>query len=160
MAKTIQAADADHKKHELLTKVLQLEDLDIVKEEYDITSNHLYLYCVPRRNIAPCPSCSQLSQKVHDYPKERHIHDTLLGGKKTVLIFDATRFGCEKCKRPFTQTIRDVVPECTYTYRLYEETSNPKRKQDVATLAKLYGVGYKVVESIVLKRGEKLVCAQ
>jgi hypothetical protein len=148
MAKTIQAADADHKKHELLTKVLQLEDLDIVKEEYDITSNHLYLYCVPRRNIAPCPSCSQLSQKVHDYPKERHIHDTLLGGKKTVLIFDAT------------QTIRDVVPECTYTYRLYEETSNPKRKQDVATLAKLYGVGYKVVESIVLKRGEKLVCAQ
>ena len=71
-----------------------------------------------------------------------------------VLIFDSVRFDCNKCKKPFTQVIGDVVPDCTYTHRLYEEMSNPKRKQDASTLAELYGGGYKLAESILLKAGE------
>jgi hypothetical protein len=64
------------------------------------------------------------------------------------------RFECEQCEKPFTQKIRDVVPECTYTQRLYEGIADARRKQDVATIAKMYGLGYKLVESIVLKAGE------
>ena len=47
-----------------------------------------------------------------------------------------------------------MVPDCTYTHRLYDEITNPKRKQDVATIAELYGIGYKVVERMLLKAGE------
>ena len=47
-----------------------------------------------------------------------------------------------------------MAPDCTYTHRLYEEITNPKRKQDVATMAELYGIGYKVVERMLLKAGE------
>ena len=64
------------------------------------------------------------------------------------------RFDCEKCHKPFTQSIRDVVPDCTYTQRLYEEVSDSRHKQDAATLAELYGIGYKTAESILLKAGE------
>jgi signal recognition particle subunit SEC65 len=71
-----------------------------------------------------------------------------------VLLFDSRRLKCSHCRKPFTQEVRDVVPECTYTYRLYEEIANPKRKQDVSTIAELYGLGYKLVESILLKAGE------
>ena len=39
------------------------------------------------------------------------------------------------------------MPECTYTHRLYEEMADPRREQDAATLAELYGVGYKLAES-------------
>ena len=47
-----------------------------------------------------------------------------------------------------------MAPNCTYTVRLYEEITVPQRKQDVATLAELYGIGYKTVESMLLKAGE------
>ncbi len=47
-----------------------------------------------------------------------------------------------------------IVPDCTYTQRLYEEVSDSRRKQDAATLAELYGIGYKTAESILLKAGE------
>jgi Holliday junction resolvasome RuvABC DNA-binding subunit len=46
------------------------------------------------------------------------------------------------------------VPDCTYTQQLYEEVADARRKQDVATLAQLYGIGYKTAESILLKAGE------
>ena len=95
-----------------------------------------------------------LSHRPHDYPKQRRIHDAPLRGQKVHLIFDSVRFDCEECKKPFTQPIRDVVPDCTYTKRLYEEIANPNRKQDAATLAEIYGIGYKIVESILLKAGE------
>lgn len=71
-----------------------------------------------------------------------------------MLLLDSIRFDCEKCAKSFTQSIRDIVPDCTYTYRLYEEVSDARRKQDVATLAELYKIGYKTAESIVLKAGE------
>lgn len=51
--------------------------------------------------------------------------------------------------------IRDVVPDCTYTYRLAEWIANPDRKQDVQTLARTSGLGYKLVESILLKSAEE-----
>jgi transposase len=154
MAKTIQFTEDDRKKYSILTNILGLEDLDVVKEEYDVQSNILHLYCASRWDVALCPNCLQLSSQVHDYPKQRRIHDAPLRSQKTVLVFDSVRFDCAKCSKPFTQLIRDVVPECTYTYRLYKEMADPRRKQDVATLAELYGVGYKVAESILLKAGE------
>jgi transposase len=95
-----------------------------------------------------------MSDELHDYPKQRRIHDTLLRGEKVVLLFDSRRLKCRHCRKPFTQEVRDVVPECTYTYRLYEEVADPKRKQDVSTMAAHYGLGYKLVESILLKAGE------
>ena len=154
MAKTIQFTKDDRKKYSLLTDILGLEDLDVVKREYDSQSNTLHLYCASRWDVALCPHCLQLSSQIHDYPRQRRIHDAPLRGQKTVLVFDSVRFDCDGCGKPFTQVIRDVVPECTYTQRLYEEMADPRRKQDVATLAELYGVGYKLAESILLKAGE------
>ena len=154
MAKTIHFTEADRKKYSVLTDILGLEDLDVIKKEYDDKHNILHLYCSSRWDVALCPNCLQLSHQVHDYPRQRQVHDAPLRGQKVVLIFDSVRFDSDKCKKPFTQVIRDIVPDCTYTQRLYEEMSNPKRKQDVSTLAELYGVGYKLAESILLKAGE------
>ena len=154
MAKTIQFTEDDRKKYRVLTDILGLKDLDIVKEEGDDQSNSLHLYCASRWEVAMCPNCLQVSDTVHDYPKQRRIHDAPIRGQKTVLVFDSVRFDCAVCEKPFTQVIQDIVPNCTYSQRLYEELSNSKRKQDVATLALLYKVGYKLVESILLKAGE------
>jgi transposase len=154
MAKTVDYTSSDRKKYQLVTELLGLEELDVIGQRYDKEKRLHTLYCAPRWDIAICPKCLQLSQRVHDYPKQRRIHDAPLRGEKVVLVFDSRRFDCEHCKQPFTQEIADVVPDCTYTHRLYDEITNPKRKQDVATLAELYGIGYKIVERMVLNAGE------
>ncbi len=64
------------------------------------------------------------------------------------------RLKCDYCRHVFTLRIRDVVPECTYTYQLAELIANPERKQDVQTMSRTFGIGYKLVESILLKAAE------
>ena len=155
MAKTIQFTEANRKKYSVLTNVLGLKDLAVVGEAEVHPGDPLHLYCASRWDVGMCPNCLQLSHQIHDYPKQRQIHDAPLRGQHLVLVFDSMRFDCEQCRKPFTQSIQDVVSECTYSQRLYEEVSNPKNKQDVATLAERYGIGYKTVESILLKAGEE-----
>ncbi len=154
MAKTIEGNQADRDKYNVVTKLLRLEDLDVVNQKYDEKEQTHEIYCVARFDIALCPECSHISSKVHDYPQQRWIHDSPLRGQKMILIFDSRRFKCCYCGTVFTQKVRDVAPDCTYTNRLYEEIANPKRKQDVSTISELYGIGYKVVESIFHKAGE------
>lgn len=154
MAKTIRYTEDNRNRYRELTNILGLIDLDVVRVEKDEEEGILYLSCTSRWEVGLCPNCLQLSSKIHDYPKQRRIHDAPLRSQKIMLLLDSVRFDCEKCKKSFTQTIRDIVPDCTYTYRLYEEVSDARRKQDVATLAELYRIGYKTAESIVLKAGE------
>lgn len=154
MAKTIKYTQSDIEKYEIVTEILGLEDLKVVGQNHNKETGTHEFYCCHSWDIGVCPNCLQISNELHDYPKQRRIHDTLLRGKKVVLLFDSRRLNCKNCRKPFTQEVRDVVADCTYTYRLYEEIANPKRKQDVSTVAEHYGLGYKLVESIFLKAGE------
>jgi transposase len=157
MARTIFATDDEIKMHKSLTELLQFEDLVVVGQEYHEINQTLMIVCVPRWPVAICPDCQGVCQKVHDYPHQRSIHDVPLRGCSTWLIFDSRRFECEVCQNVFTEAIRDVVPECTYTYRLMDQLADPRRKQAVATLAALYGLGYKLVESIMLKAASQKI---
>lgn len=154
MSKTIEYTQADVAKYQIMTDLLGLEDLDVVDHRYDTETDTHEICCGSHWDIGVCPRCLRISDELHDYPKQRRIHDTLLRSRKVVLLCDSRRLKCGHCRNPFTQEIRDVVPDCTYTYRLYEEIAAPKRKQDVSTIAELYGLGYKLVESIFLKAGE------
>lgn len=154
MAKTIHATSDDLKAHQSLTQALGLQDLQVVGQHYEPFSNTLILTCVSRWPVGVCPDCGRPSSYLHDYPNQRRIHDAPIGSKAILLVFDCQRFDCEHCQKPFTQQIRDVVPDCTYTYRLAQYLADGRRKQDVSTLAKLYGLGYKLVESILFKAAE------
>jgi transposase len=154
MAKSIHATNEDIQAHEALTTAMGLLDLSVVKQEWDKDKEVLMLVCVPKWVVDVCPSCGWLTERIHDYPEQRQIHDVPLRGMKTILCFDAHRLKCNHCQQVFTLRVRDVVEDCTYTKRLAEEISDPKRKQDVQTLSRLYGLGYKTVESILLKASQ------
>lgn len=155
MSKTIHYTEEDIEKYKVLSEVLQLKDLVVVGESYEAEENLRYFYCVMKQQIGLCPDCGTVSNTIHDYQRQREVHDVLLRGQKVRLVFDSIRLSCEECKKGFTPEIRDVVKNCSYTQRLYAEISNPARKQDASTMARLYGVGYKVVENILLKAGEE-----
>lgn len=154
MAKSIEASAEQILKYQALTDVMGLLDLDIVGQEKDKDEQEVILFCVPRWPIDCCPRCGQLTSKIHDYPEQRTIHDAPLRGMKTLLVFDVHRLDCVWCGQKFTQRVRDVVPDCTYTHRLASLIGNPEQKQSVQTLSDVYGVGYKVAESIIRKAGE------
>lgn len=154
MPKTINYTQKDIDKYGLVTEILGLKDLSVVNQRYDKETDTREFYCCHSCHIGICPKCLEISKELHDYPRQRRIHDTLLRGEKVVLLFDSRRLECGHCGTSFTQEVRDVVPECTYTYRLYEEIADPKRKQDASTIAEHYGVGYKLVEDVLLKAGE------
>ena len=154
MGKSIHATEADIHTHQSLTETLGLQELCVVGSERDEVNNRLILTCVPRHPVAVCPRCTHISQDVHDYPHQRRIHDAPIRGYATLLVFDRRRFWCEACQRAFSETIQDVVANCTYTYRLAECLADARRKQDVATLAATHGLGYKLVERILLKSAE------
>jgi transposase len=157
MAKTIYAAEQDREIHRSLTEVLGLIDLDVVKHESDERKKIINLICVPRWGVGVCPECSSIVTEIHDYPHQRQINDTPARGFQMQLVFDVHRLKCSHCHTVFTMPIRDVVLDCTYTYRLAEWIANPDRKQDVQTLARTAGLGYKLVESILLKAAEEKI---
>lgn len=135
--------------------MLQLRDLLVVEKEYDEYQDLIYVICVPRWPISVCSECGQVSDRIHDYPRQRAVHDAPIRGCPSQLVFDMRRFWCEGCHHAFTEVIREVVPNCTYTYRLMEEVAHPRRRQDVATLAEVYRLGYKLVEGILLKAAKE-----
>ncbi len=154
MAKTIFWDENDVAKYSILSDVLQFKDLDIVKEAYEENTNTIKFSCKHRWNVGVCEECGHLTDKIHSYPKQRTIHDAPVRGCHTELIFDSVRLECHVCHNVFTLPVRDVVPDCTYTYRLAELITDPSRKQDVATLGHTFNVGYKLVERILLKAAQ------
>ena len=139
MARRIFASEEDVATYRPLTNLFGLTDLNVVGQDFVTERNKVILTCVPRWPVAVCPDCRQVSAKIHDYPRQRKIHDQPLGNQGTVLYFDSRRFWCNNCEGAFSEEIGDVVPDCTYTYRLAEIITDARRKQDVATLASLYG---------------------
>ncbi len=157
MTKFIYATEAKIQAHKSLTEVIGLQDLVIVSHEFDEIKDRIMLICAPRWPVAVCPDCSYLSFDIHDYPNQRTVHDTPIGGRPAALVFDSRRFKCAHCGQIFTEVIGDVVGSCSYTYRLMAEIIDAKRKQAVATLAASYQLGYKLVESIILKAGAEKI---
>lgn len=157
MAKIIYGTEEKIQAHKSLTEVIGLLDLQIVGHEYDEINERKRLICVPRWPVAICPECYYPSGKVHDYPNQRTVHDSPIGGQPAVLVFDSRRFECEHCGNIFTEVIQDAVGSCRYTYRLMAEIVDAKRKQAISTLAESYQLGYKLVESMILKAGQEKI---
>jgi transposase len=157
MVKFIYETEEEIQAHKSLTDVIGLQDLVIVSHEFDEVNDRTMLISVPRWPVAVCTDCSRPSCDIHDYPNQRTIHDTQIGGRPTVLVFDSRRFECPHCGNIFMEVISDVVGSCSYTYRLMAEIVDAKRKQAISTLAETYQLGYKLVESIILKAGKEKI---
>lgn len=155
MAKTIHYTQEDVKQYATISDILQFSDLEVVGEEYDPETNTIKFKCKHSFFVGVCPDCGQISDKIHDYPKERAIYDAPIRGCYVKLHFNSVRLKCNFCHKPFTLPVADVVPDCTYTYRLAEIIADPARKQDIMTLSNVYGIGYKTAESIIFKAAEQ-----
>jgi transposase len=100
-----------------LTQVLDLAEFQVT--HFELRDEELHLKCDHRFDVAQCPHCHHISERVHQR-KERHVRDLSIFGKRVTLYFDARRFGCDCCQRPFTERLPSV-DKCRRQTRRYEQ---------------------------------------
>lgn len=117
----------------------------------------LHIFCQHKHEVAICPRCGQMSDSVHSQ-EERSIRHLDLWGKATYLHFPSRRFGCKKCKKPFTESLSWVESkrrESTgYELHVYEQC----KQTDQAAVAERERLHPETVKGIFqrwAKRAEK-----
>jgi len=100
-----------------LTQVLDLAEFQVT--HFEIKDEELDLKCEHRFDVAQCPHCDHISERVHQH-KERRVRDLSIFGKRVTLYFDARRFGCDCCQRVFTERLPSV-DKCRRQTRRYEQ---------------------------------------
>ena len=155
MVPTISYTKEDVRQHEALTNLLRLEDIDVVREDVDASTNTITLSCKHRWFIALCPDCGHVTAKVAGYVGQRMVYDAPIRGRNVRLLFDNLKFECVDCGSQFVKPVRDVVapmragePERDYTYRLVEEVAHANIK-DVQTVVNRYGLSDELAQRIL-----------
>jgi transposase len=123
------------------------------QEEYEI----LHIFCHHQHEVAQCPNCGQVSQEIHE-EEERSIRHLDIWGKMTYVHFPARRFDCNRCKKPFTETLSWIEAKrresSAYELHVYEQCKD----MDIAAVAKHEGLHAETVRLIFkrwAKRAEK-----
>jgi len=84
----------------------------------------LHIFCEHEHEVAICPECGQVTQKVHDR-KERSIRHLDIWGKRTFVHFQSRRFECESCGNCFTEELSWIESQrrmsTAYELHVYEE---------------------------------------
>jgi len=117
----------------------------------------LHIFCQHEHDVALCPRCSRLSNRVHE-SEERCIRHLDIWGKATFVHFQARRFECDFCARPFTEALSWVESKrresTAYELHVYEQCQHT----DQASVAAREGLHPQTVKGIFqrwAKRAER-----
>lgn len=117
----------------------------------------LHVFCDHEHELAVCPRCAQISGGVHEQ-EERCIRHLGIWGKVTYVHFDVRRFDCQRCGKPFTETLPWIESKrrmsTAYELHVYEQCKHTNQ----AAVAKREGLHSETVKTIFLrwaKRAEK-----
>jgi transposase len=117
----------------------------------------LHIFCQHEHDVALCPRCGRVSNTVHE-SEERCIRHLDIWGKATFVHFQARRFDCDQCGRPFTEVLSWIESKrresTAYELHVYEQCKHT----DQAAVAAREGLHPQTVEAIFrrwAKRAEK-----
>lgn len=117
----------------------------------------LHIFCHHEHEVAMCPRCGEMSERVHEQD-ERCIRHLDIWGKATYVHFPGRRFDCQHCGKPFTETLSWIEANrrasTAYELHVYEQC----RDTDQAAVAEREGLHSETVKGIFqrwAKRAEK-----
>jgi transposase len=117
----------------------------------------LHIFCHHQHEVAQCPNCGQVSQEIHE-EEERSIRHLDIWGKMTYVHFPSRRFDCNRCKKPFTETLSWIEAKrresSAYELHVYEQCKD----MDIAAVAKhenLHSDTVRLIFKRWAKRAEK-----
>lgn len=97
-----------------MTKLLGLPGV-IVEDSLE-TEFTLILSVKLEKKDAVCPRCGQKSHRLHQN-KKHLVKDLPMGNREVILRVNRRRFKCEKCQKPFSETLDFVGNKKGFTYR-------------------------------------------
>jgi transposase len=107
----------------------------------------LHIFCEHEHEVAVCPHCGQVTDKVHER-KERCIRHLDIWGKRTFVHFPARRFDCERCRKFFTEELSWIESQrresTAYELHVYEQC----RHTDQAAVAEQEALHPETVKGI------------
>ncbi len=107
----------------------------------------LHIFCEHEYDVAVCPDCGQVTDKVHDV-KERCVRHLDIWGKSTFVHFPARRFDCERCGKSFTEELSWIESQrresTAYELHVYEQC----RHTDQAAVAEQEALHPETVKGI------------
>ena len=118
---------------------LQGLELVTVVEHYP----NVFLYVIPRRKTANCPTCSYRSAKVHELRPLQIIQHYRVGRKQTYLVTGKRRFFCTYCHKPFSETVPGVKPWGRKTEGVDEDIVELLKEASFAGVKRRLGVAYR-----------------
>lgn len=114
-----------------LSRLLGLAGMVVKRYALELQNEReiLHIFCEHEYEVAICPHCGQVANRVHER-KERCIRHLSLWGKATFVHFPARRFTCEGCGKPFSEELswlesqrRESMAYELYIYQECQQTT-------------------------------------
>jgi transposase len=154
--------DGDAKELDLYSKLLGLEEFEVVHVEQEPGKKAWRLTVVPRLAVGMCPHCGGLTEETHE-GQEREFLDLPLGQCPTKLQVRLWQFHCAACDRFFTPHYPALAEGTHVTGRLLERMVAMIGFSDIRNAARFFGVPEKTLERWYyefLERKQKNTSAQ
>lgn len=103
----------------LLTEIINIPG-SLVRSYQSLESIGIILHLEAEKQQATCPRCGQKSEKLH----QNHWHlvkDLPLSSQSVYLRVNRRQFKCQKCQKPFSEELKYVNLNRSYTKRLAHE---------------------------------------
>jgi transposase len=93
---------------ETLNELLGIPELVVIEYAFEQQGDGAIVHIIRkhRYDVAVCPRCGKVSASLHE-SEMRCVRHLDIWGKMTLLHFPSRRFGCDKCKTPFTDLTAD-----------------------------------------------------
>jgi transposase len=105
---------------------------------------------------AICPNCGTLSRKIHQ--NHRHlVKDFPMLGQPTYLEVNRRQFKCEKCSKPFSESLSYVKKKRKYTNRLSKSIIEQVLSSNIKSVAKKNDVSEEEIQTMLKDAAKELI---
>lgn len=123
-----------------ILKLFGLQGLELINvvEHY----RSIFLYVLPRRKTADCPTCQIRTKHVHQHRPPQIVKHYKLGKRQTFLVIFKRRFHCKRCHKVFTESIYSLNKWQRKTAGLDESIIELLRESSFLGVKRRLGVNY------------------
>lgn len=118
--------------------------------EADAEQEILHLCCEQKIEVAICPCCRTVSDKVKNR-KQRCVRDLDVWERRVFIHFDIRRFECPTCDHCFYEKLQAISPQRRQTCRFEAEVYKRCLESSKKAVAKALQLGYSTVD-VIFKR--------
>ena len=131
----------------LMTNILRLEGFTVIDYQL-IEGMGIVLSLEKVHKQATCIYCGSVTRKLHQN-NELTVRDLPWGEEDVYLKINRRHMRCEKCKKKFTEELKDIKKKRIYTERLKKKIVSEVLNGDINNLAERNGVSEQEIETML-----------